>query len=99
MAGRFDQPWNFIGEVKTNQRSVVCHCLKCNQREPIYRDNPNWVDYAPLITVNCDGYLFITDDMIEVMVYFGVCRECDSVFWARSGPPFRRARACVPSSS
>jgi hypothetical protein len=45
--------------------------------------------------VEMPGRTFITDDMIEVVVYFGVCGGCDSVYWARQGPPFRRARAFV----
>jgi hypothetical protein len=40
---------------------------------------------------------FVTDDMLEVMVYFGICIECGAVYWARQGPPFRRLNAFVPA--
>lgn len=99
MAGRFDQPWNFIGEVKTDHRYFRCLCEKCNKREPVFVLQPMVNDFAPLVVVECEGYLFVTDDMIEVVVYFGVRNKCDSVYWARSGPPFRRARSCVNLSS
>lgn len=97
MADRLDQPWNFLGEVKTNHRTFMCRCGKCNTREPVFKPKQTYADFAPVVVVVCDDYLFITDDMIEVIVYFGVCQKCDSVYWARSGPPFRSARACKPA--
>ena len=99
MVGRFDDPWNFIGEVKTNHSSLRCYCEKCNRGDFQYSPKEAPFEYNPIPIVDMPGYLFVTTDMIEVMVYFGVCRDCDSVYWARSGPPFRRAKACVPSSS
>ncbi len=41
------------------------------------------------------GHKFITDDMILVFVWFGVCERCEAVYWARSGPPFTRIRSRV----
>lgn len=97
MASRLDQPWTFAGEVKTNARFHRCVCGKCSRKHISYKPNLN--DYLAFMSevVELRSYLFITDDMIRVRVYFGVCEACDSVFWARSGPPFRRARAMVPA--
>ena len=100
MAKRFDQPWFQIGTVPTGNLPCIREiCQKCIDKQAL--------TYAPIPissyrgvtfhTVDMRGYLFITDDMIEVMVYFGVCQDCDSVYWARSGPPFQRARAYKPS--
>jgi hypothetical protein len=54
------------------------------------------VAFKPTVIVDLTRYVFVTDDMIEVLVYFGACPECAAIYWARSGPPFRRVRSCVP---
>ena len=94
MQGRFDVPWNFVGEVRTNASTMDCYCTKCNASPVTLR--LRIVDHITVI-VELRGYMFVTDYMIEVVIYFGICRKCDGVFWARSGPPFRRARALVRS--
>ena len=96
MACRFDQPWTFIGEVKTNRLHIECHCSKCARENSKYLWSPATmpVPMCSMQLVSMGGRVFITDDMIEVVVYFGVCEKCDTVHWARSGPPFRRARSC-----
>jgi len=95
MARCFDVPWVFMGEVKADNRTIMMCCGKCNQRELVLDGNPGWAKCKPLVAVVLRGYRFITDDMIEVMVYFGICEKCDLVYWARSGAPFRRVRAYV----
>jgi len=95
MACRFDVPWVFVGEIKTDKRLVATCCQKCNQSELVLVGNPCRAKYKPLVVVSLRGYRFITDDMIEVMVYFGTCEKCGSVYWARSGAPFRRVRTYV----
>jgi len=97
MAARLDEPWVFVGEVKGDRYAVRAICRKCTAR-PTYAplsvyDRPQAIYYE----VDMRGYLFVTDDMIECMVYFGVCRKCDSVHWARQGPPFKRAHCLVPA--
>lgn len=86
----FDRPWNFVGEVKRKScpSFVDVACRRCSGSLVSF-------DLSTAITttkVALKGYLFITDDMIEVTVYFGVCETCGSVYWAREGPPFKRAR-------
>lgn len=99
MRGQFDKPWNFVGEVKTNRMDLMCHCKKCNMADVNYFKPQQRATPQRLVFVRMAGHLFVTDDMIEVMVYFGVCQECEAIYWARSGPPFRRARRCVGVSS
>ena len=99
MSARFDQPWHFLGEVKGSPYHLHAMCGKCLTLE---RDSSMWyselpIHYKPPIIVNMKSHLFITDDMLEVRVYFGVCDKCDSVYWARQGPPFKRARCLVPA--
>jgi hypothetical protein len=102
MVARFDQAWHFVGEVNAEQPSdpapfMRAICKVCHQR-PVLRypanSGPITRDMVPYVEMR--GYKFITDDMIEVMVYFGICEKCDRVYWARSGPPFRRARCMEP---
>lgn len=96
MSARFDEPWIFTGEVKAYRPYEQCVCRKCSVQPSIVLSlSPS---YSPMLhIVDMKGYLFITDDMIECIVYFGVCNNCDSVYWARQGPPFKRARCLVPS--
>lgn len=97
MAAQFDRPWNFIGEMECDYPNMVCICEKCIPRPSMRRPQ----DYERIsmedtyMKVYMQGHLFITDDMIEVFVWFGVCERCSAVYWARSGPPFRRARRYV----
>jgi hypothetical protein len=95
MRGQFDRPWNYIGDVKTNSRflNMICKCQKHGTL--IYPEN-EIPEPKQLSILTLSGYQFITDDMLEVMVFFGVCAECQRVYWGKQGPPFRRARAFVP---
>jgi hypothetical protein len=96
MAGRFDQPWHFVGEARGNPRALECLCEKCRPKIPLRVSDT--VDARERIqTVHLRGHLFITDDMLKVVIYFGVCDKCDSVYWARQGPPFKRARCLAPA--
>ena len=94
MQGRFDQPWHFLGDVTPAGSVMQCLCGRCNPPNNMYQPNEEIAD-APVQMVYLMGHLFVTDDMLEVTVYFGVCGECDKVYWARQGPPFKRARQCV----
>ena len=89
---RLDRPWRFIGEVSgLRNQPMKCVCMSCLRRKRglnVYSSQPSTVELA----VTMDPYLFVSDDMLEVMVYFGVCKECDSVYWARQGPPYGRER-------
>lgn len=86
MAAKLDKPWHFAGEINPKHTGTLAViCKKCS--------SDSWHYCAT--TVRCESYKFVTDDMIVVRVYFGVCADCDSVYWARQGPPFTRARQCV----
>ncbi len=101
---RLDQPWHFVGEIpprdaeRYGYQRVVC--TKCQEKERLKLlidfKNQHYPDSYTFSSVDLKRYLFVTDDMIEVLVFFGVCQKCQAVHWARSGPPFRRARALVP---
>lgn len=91
MTCRFDQPWVFIGEDISNRPYIRCTCRKCNRR-PVNFACDRQPDSVEVFDVLLKGFIFITDDMIECIVYFGVCEHCDTVHWARQGPPFKRAR-------
>lgn len=96
MAACFDRPWNFLGEVRGFAPYAMFYCKRCNRR-PVSVLRTAIVDCDEMITqVYLVGHKFITDDMIEVLVYFGTCDRCHDVYWARSGPPFRRVAARVP---
>lgn len=87
--GALDEPWQFAGEVKGRRPWVDVFCEHCNRMEiPLGRPTPPKM----LTIVTLKGYRFITDDLMEVIVYFGRCDECNRCFWARSGPPFTHAR-------
>lgn len=98
MAERLDVAWTFVGEVGNGFgrhvgrfMNVACNCLR---KRVSFGTSMSSMSFDISI-VSMERHLFITDDMLEVWVYFGVCPECGKVYWARSGPPFRRARACV----
>ena len=91
MSERFDQPWHFVGEVEPKHYSLNAVCMRCADR-PIRLKEQIRVEEIIYQIVPMQSYLFITDDMIEVTIYFGVCDKCDRVYWARQGPPFTRAR-------
>ena len=97
MLGRFDQPWTFVGEVKGDRPYLQALCKRCEERNRpmLFSADPSPLYNVVYQIVDLVGHLFITDDMIEVVVYFGVCGECDAVHWARQGPPFKRARCLV----
>jgi len=92
MASRFDVAWNFVGEVKTNLPHVRVLCHKCAPQVSVWIDACNGSLEDEYMQVELRGHLFITEDMLEVVVYFGVCERCDAVYWARQGPPFRMVR-------
>lgn len=94
MAVRLDKGWTFVGEIKTNSLYHNCVCVKCSRRPISYRARVERLEFRAEV-VSLRSYLFVNDDMIEVKVYFGVCEMCDSVYWGRSGPPFRRVRSGV----
>lgn len=100
MQGRFDKPWHFVGEMKHTPICVNLWCKKCSRSfNDFVRAHGPECDWSmqpmPYHKVTLDRYLFVTDDMLHVFVYFGVCDECDSVYWARQGPPFERVRSYV----
>ncbi len=97
MAECLDLPWRYVGEVKEHGRNwVQAICRKCDLERDICE--PSKMEFKTAFTVvNLDRYLLITDDMLEVYVFFGRCKKCGSIYWAKSGPPFRYARACVPA--
>jgi len=92
MAECLDKPWNFVGVVKYSCRVFSYQCTKCFV-QPCFFYTPESIGQPLNDIVTLDCRRFVTDDKIEVMVYFGTCNECGSVYWARSGPPFRRAKA------
>ena len=97
MVEQFDQPWSFMGEVKEGTPYLGVCCGKCNKQTSYAQKLPVLELPKPFRTVDLQRYLFITDDMLEVAIYFGVCKECDTVYWARQGPPFKRARCLIPA--
>jgi hypothetical protein len=94
MSSRLDQPWHFVGETVGAEFCMQTICERC---APIVSlmppDSPYWSE--PIRVVTMSAYRFITGDMLNVTIHFGACEKCDSVYWARQGPPFRRARAYV----
>ena len=92
MRRQFDRPWQFVGEVEATQPVYRAVCRKCSETPRIC--DARTIEKSVWHAVTLDGYKFVTDDMIEVMVYFGVC-DCGAVYWARQGPPFRRVARCL----
>ena len=93
MSSAIDLPWNFLGEITDGRDFLRCVCLKCSPMPlPTAIVPLQFRDYRTQ-TVDLRGHWFITGDMLEVLVFFGRCDWCGSVFWARRGPPFRRVRS------
>lgn len=97
MSSRFDQPWTFVGEVKKEVNYLKARCEKCNRYHNPVEINFNSITAINdvITTVMLKSYLFITDDKLEVIIFFGVCEKCDTVHWARQEPPFKRARSYI----
>lgn len=97
MKGQFDKPWHYLGDVKPGQHflNVVC---KCQQAPLNFLAEVHEVP-EPMEIMSLRPFTFVTDDMLIVIVYFGVCGECGRVVWAKEGPPFKRARSFVPAET
>ena len=97
MTNAFDRPWNYVGDIRPQQNGwVKAMCQECRREDPnclIKISATESVLPEVLQVVTLKDYLFITDDRIEVRVYFGTCEDCGAVYWARQGPPFARVRA------
>jgi hypothetical protein len=102
MAKCLDLPWNDLGEVSASivrRAYLEKACSKCSAKPCVaYTDEPI-VQPPSFAIVHMPGRMFVTDDMIEVVVFFGQCHKCKAVYWARSGPPFKRARAFMPAET
>jgi hypothetical protein len=98
---RFDRPWHFVGEVEGCRSHWEILCQRCCPKMTELAQWLNWAEPGVLTyhRVSLRGYPLVTDDRIEVMVYFGVCGGCDSIYWALQGPPFTRARCLVVMES
>ena len=99
MRGQFDKPWHYLGDVKPGQHylNVIC---KCQQKLPalaFIKETP--VEFKPMPMMSLRSFKFVTDDMLIINVFFGVCEECGRVVWAKEGPPFHRAKAFVPAEA
>jgi hypothetical protein len=83
--------------VKTDQLylNVICKC----QNKPASLFTETSCDFERQEIMSLRAFQFVTDDMLIVNVYFGVCGECGRVVWAKQGPPFKRARAFVPAEA
>jgi len=89
-----DMPWHFLGVVPANSahRAHLALCTSCCNvnfqispcRSPCKSDTTDPV-------VNLLPYHLLTDDLLQVLVYWGRCGGCGRVYWAQTGPPFRRS--------
>lgn len=102
MAAELDRAWVFVGEYPRYffeegcrpSLWVLCQSRKC-------KPQMNWLETSGDVQdsfatiANLDRYLFITDDNLEVFIFFGKCAKCDTVYWARQGPPFSGVSSAV----
>jgi rubredoxin len=89
-----DLPWNYVGDVDRPRHWIQAICKKCSPRPSLFEPLPK--SFKPyFVIVDLAAYQFVTDDMLEITVYFGRCSTCGRVYWAKQGPPFRRARCFV----
>ena len=97
MIEHFDRPWKFVAEVRGWREYINTTCKKCNKPRPVQflEEIPTTIEDIRYHLVAMKAYHFITDDLIEVTVYFGVCSNCSQAHWARQGPPFKRLRSYV----
>ncbi len=93
IAAAGNEPWRFLGEVPWRRPSVEVICPNCSPR-PCVIPRPHEM-FDVVCSMHLDGHKFVTEDMLEVIVYWGRCPRCRRVSWARSGPPFRYARRYV----
>jgi hypothetical protein len=87
IAAALDVPWTFLGEVPPGQSPP--RAFACSHGRDIFHQDPDWKQNE------LRRFVFLTDDMIEVSIWFGQCRTCQRVGWLRQGPPFIRARSFV----
>lgn len=93
IVGRFDEPWYFIGEVKRDVPWLQAPCSRCGRNRRVARYDPSQdIRLDTFQIVQLKAYTIITDDYIEVIIYWGTCAKCGQVAWARQGPPFSRVR-------
>jgi len=98
-----DLPWVFLGEVTAkfpadHVQFIEALCRnesKCNPR--LNGPFKQYLGTATLKSVSLRKHGFITNTGFEVSVFFGVCKNCGTVYWARQGPPFSRVSSCVHS--
>lgn len=100
MREQLDRPWIFVGEVPALQYRFAGICLACegNERSGIIVRRARGDDFRTEQShaiLTFEAFVFVTGDRLEVIVFFRVCPTCGRVYWARSGPPFKRVRACV----
>jgi hypothetical protein len=99
MVAQFDRPWNFVKEVPQwechSLLEVLCKC-QTNHLSKKLKESPATEMVQPLIITSCKAYEFVTEDMLIVTIYFGVCEGCGAVYWARQGPPYRMLSSFVP---
>jgi hypothetical protein len=97
MVAQFDRPWNFVREIPEREcfshMAVLC---KCQNRSIAMRLAKSGTKPRPVVITTCKPYEFVTNDMLIVRIYFGVCPECGAVYWARQGPPYRMLSSFVP---
>jgi hypothetical protein len=73
MADALDLPWNFVGDIgpkfmPSGDVGPYNVMIPCHHG----LDPTELVSSARIYAVQLRGYLFITDDLIEVRVYFGL---------------------------
>lgn len=92
MMAAADLPWYFLGEVRETWNLNI-RCEKCNRPDFLVLKASSYKEVYKIHTLQ--KYLFITDEMLEVIIYWGCCRDCRRIYWARVGPPFKRVRALI----
>ena len=93
MASRLDRPWEFLGEVSDNiWMARQCACLRCIPDVDLITNHDSVPSQTFMTVIILSYYPVVTADMLHIGVYFGVCEQCDQVFWMREAPPYEMAR-------
>ena len=87
LSARLDRPWQFAGIADGTMPILFYPCKVCHTRRMIVylKLDAARAKFEQLLIVDLRPWLFITDRADVVVIYLGLCQDCDQVCWATHG--------------